>query len=108
MLVPSESLNPLGSQRPPTHPPLGTVERTLTPGAAISTSAPKLLNDASDSSGPRGVSGPRPPGRPSESARAETVITSGYVAGVVFAASTALFMAATTTGTPAATVRQKA
>jgi hypothetical protein len=44
---------------------------------------------------------PSLPGRPSESARAETVMASGELAGVKFEASWALLPAATTMSTPA-------
>ena len=57
-------------------PPL-YVERILTPGAAMSTSGPKLLQVARVSS----VEDASPPHFPSESAMAETVITSGKLAG---------------------------
>src|SRR5262245_15284093 len=74
--------------------PPGSVERILTPGAATSIFAPgdvtglpavafvlKLENVANVSSGPYGVAAPVPPARPSESASADTVATSGYDAG---------------------------
>src|SRR5215213_9589535 len=80
----------------------------FTPGAAMSTSAPKLLKLARESSGPSFVASPAPPGRPSESAKAETVITSSKAAGRKVAASLLLLPAATTTVTPAATTRQTA
>src|SRR3990170_536863 len=58
------------------------------PGAAISTRGPRLLKLARLSSGPQPVGGPTPPGAPSESTMAETVMTSGQLAGVVVVAST--------------------
>ena len=60
-----------------------------TPGATISTRLPKLLNAARVSSrSSRHVYEARPPGSPSKSASAETVITSGWLAGLKSAAST--------------------
>jgi hypothetical protein len=66
------------------------VARMRRPGAARSTSAPKLEKEA----------------RASVESVALTVITSSYAAGMSSEASRALFPAATTTVTPAATVRQ--
>src|SRR5215217_3714345 len=91
-------------------PPPGTVERTQVPGAAMSTSAPKFEYPAKASSVPplEQVAAAPPPGLPSKSEKAETVIASAYVAGTVDAASTPLLPAATTTGTPAPTTLQMA
>jgi len=87
-------------------PPPGQLDHTSTPGAARSTSGPKLLKLANESSGPRTVDWPSPPGKPSVSTTAETVITSSYEAGTFDAALDALFPAATTYTTPAATELQ--
>src|SRR5215212_3849751 len=57
-------------------PPPGNEERMRTPGAAISTSPPKLLELHRVSSAPAEVDPPMPPGFPSVSTRADTVITS--------------------------------
>src|SRR5262249_30903998 len=91
------------------YPPFRYVEVMPTPGAARSTTAPKLLNDASVSSLPyKRLTGPFPPGWPSVSTIAETVITSSNEAGTVPAASTPELPAATTYVTPAATDRHTA
>ena len=65
------------------------MDNTATPGAAILTDGPKLLKYANESSVlfPRSGAGPNPPHLPSVSAIAETVITSGLLAGDVDEAS---------------------
>ena len=83
-------------------PPL-YVDKMFTPGAAMSTTEPKLLKVAKLSSFPYFVAGPSPPHLPSLSAIAATVITSGLLAGEKDSASAALFPAATTKVIPAAT-----
>ena len=80
-------------------PPPSSSEVSLTPGPMISTSGPKLENPANVSS----VAPPRPPGSPSESNIAETVMTSSNEAGMLFEASAESFPAATTTVVPEAT-----
>src|SRR3989344_329499 len=81
---------------PPFH-----VEKMLTPGAPRSTAAPKLLNDAKVSSAPYEVAGPNPPGAPSESASADTVITASlYAAGTELAVFAFSLLAATAYVTP--------
>src|SRR5215211_112241 len=78
-----------------------------TPGAITSTSLPKFEKSANVSStSVRHVDAAPPPGRPLKSARAETVITSSYAAGVDSDASTWSLPAATAYVTPAATERQ--
>src|SRR4051794_13761860 len=76
-----------------------------TPGAAMSTVAPQLENVANVSSGidqqPGGP--PTPPGLPSLSARADTAITSGMLAGDELAASTFSLPAAAAKVIPALT-----
>src|ERR1044071_843667 len=69
--------------------PLRYVDSIETPGAAIVTDEPKLLNDAKLSSVefPPPILGPIPPHLPSLSAIAETVIASGLLAGEVEEAS---------------------
>jgi hypothetical protein len=64
------------------------VETIATPGALRSIAGPRLLKHAKPSSRLTDVSEqvyeplPKPPGRPSKSESAETVMTSGYVAGM--------------------------
>jgi hypothetical protein len=73
----------------------------LTPGAAMSTTGPKLLKQAKMSSPltvqaeKATVCGLRLPGCPSKSAMAETAMASAQLAGLVFWALVALFPAAT-------------
>src|SRR5687768_1569433 len=77
------------------------------PGAAISTSGPKLEKFASVSStSSRHVAAPDPPASPSKSASADTVTTAGWFAGLNVEASLLLLPAATTNVTPAATARE--
>ena len=67
------------------YPPSFHVERMHTPGAAISISEPSLLKVAKVSSEPaslRQVVAASAPPWPSKSAMAETVITSGWLAGL--------------------------
>src|SRR5688572_20304039 len=78
------------------------------PGAATSTAAPWLLNEARASSGPAQVLGPSPPRHPSESASAETVVTSGYFAGAYPPASAPSLPAATARRSPPARALQTA
>ena len=60
----------------------GNVERMHTPGAAMSTAVPQFEKFASvSSSSVLQVGEPRPPGRPSKSASADTVIALGTYAG---------------------------
>ena len=76
-----------------------------TPGAAMSTAGPKFENVARVSSvwSCRQKNAPRHPPAPSPSATAETVITSGWLAGLTAAASMPSLPAATTNVMPAAT-----
>jgi hypothetical protein len=88
--------------------PLLAVDVMQVPGAAISTAVPQFENPAVVSSGCtcwQVVWPPWPPGSPSESARADTVMTSGWAAGWNVEASTRLLPAATTYTTPASTER---
>src|SRR5262245_33944622 len=63
------------------------VDRMFTPGAAMSTSGPKFEKPGKVSSAPYLVTGPSPPGLPSESIIADTVSASLYAAGTVPPAS---------------------
>src|SRR6476646_1435538 len=81
------------------------------PGAMRSTSLPRLLKSANESSlsyepHEKQRWPPSAPGLPSVSARAETVITSLYAAGTRAAALDDSLLAAATTVTPLATRRQ--
>ena len=74
-----------------------------TPGAATSTSEPKLLSVERVLSRPMGVDLSLPPVQPSESTSAETLVTSLYVAGIALLASVEPLPAAATTLTSAET-----
>src|SRR5436305_8841068 len=87
------------------------VEAMHTPGAARSTAGPKFEKNANVSSvsvRQPGNTGASPPGLPSKSAIAETVMTSGYAAGTKTLASDDALPAATAYVTPAATDLQMA
>src|SRR5438093_6106578 len=94
------------------YPPPGQVEMMQTPGAAMvwlwsSALTAKLLKSAAlSSTSTRQVGAAPPPGRPSKSATAVTVSTSGNVAGTKVLKSAAALPAATTKVTPAAVARQ--
>src|SRR6266511_2310276 len=93
-------------------PPFRQVDSMQTPGAAIVwlwslADTAKLLKSAYVSStSVRHVAAALPPGKPSKSATAVTLSTSLYADGTWPARSEALFPAATTYVTPAATERQ--
>src|SRR4051794_11899808 len=87
--------------------PLNQVEMMQSPGAAMSTSAPKFEKTRNVSSGWfEHDCGPKCPGCPSVSAIPETVMTWSKAAGTRVLALVPSLPAATTTGTPASTTLQ--